>query len=319
MKTNKSGFTLVELLVVIAIIALLISLLIPAVQAAREMARRSHCKNNMRQLALGMNVYHESLKTLPPGCIRIEKYLESPCLHPDFPLLENHHCGMIGWAAFLLPYLEQEPLHDRIDFECMAYTPEAGDNTWHDGQGPQGDEKNKFAAENMPLIFSCPSAMRIAPPRTQKDYGVNGAEGCPERLNDHKEALFWGNSGTKFSDVKDGLSNTFLLGENIHSGWSEKSIRDDKRVTYGSNPFLWVNHGSQGFIVYAEKFYGESGNYPVNKKNVLFPNRGIKSDHSDGANVAMCDGSVHFLSEKITFDVFTGFFTRAGSENVKLP
>ena len=118
---KNTGFTLIELLVVIAIIALLISLLIPAVQAAREMARRSQCTNNVKQLALAMNVYHESFKSLPPGSLRLEKYLNEGC-HKD--LTPNQYCGMIGWSVFILPQLEQTSLYDKVDFEVEAYTPE---------------------------------------------------------------------------------------------------------------------------------------------------------------------------------------------------
>jgi len=108
---KKHGFTLIELLVFIAIIALLISLLIPAIQAAREMARRSQCSNNMKQMALAMNVYHESLKTLPPGNLCLEELSAKSCHQ-----INAIYCGSIGWPAFILPYLEMGNLYDSIDF-----------------------------------------------------------------------------------------------------------------------------------------------------------------------------------------------------------
>ena len=309
---KNTGFTLIELLVVIAIIALLISLLIPAVQAAREMARRSQCTNNVKQLALAMNVYHESFKSLPPGSLRLEKYLNGGC-HKD--LTPNQYCGMIGWPVFILPQLEQTPLYDKVDFEVEAYTPEPGDPTHeHSGKIPHGDAKNKFVGENMPPVFSCPSAMLIAAPGTHKDYGVNGAEGWPERVSEHDKAVFWSNSGVRFSDIPDGLSGTFIIGECIHSGWQE-----GERITYPCNPFFWVNNSSQGYVLYAEPYYGEAGNYRINDKNVLWPYRGVKSDHRGGATMACCDGSVHFINEKIDFEVYRGLFTRSGSEYVKIP
>jgi len=95
---NYSGFTLIELLVVIAIIALLISLLIPAIQAAREAARRSQCTNNVKQMVLAMNVYHESLKSLPPGNLVLDELRENAC-HVG----RQVYCGSIGWPVFILP------------------------------------------------------------------------------------------------------------------------------------------------------------------------------------------------------------------------
>jgi prepilin-type N-terminal cleavage/methylation domain-containing protein len=322
MKMNKSGFTLIELLVVIVIIALLVSLLIPAVQAAREMARRSHCANSMKQLGLGLSVYHDSMKSFPPGNLTFEKFVENGC-HSDIPASYRLYCGSIGWPAFILPQLEQMSLYEAIDFDLLAYTPEAGDGSWHEGEGPKGDPKNQFAAENMPSVFSCPSAMRIAIPSSNKDYGVNGAKDCPERLEDHEEAIFWNNSATRLSDIKDGASNTFLLLETIHSGRSGESHQPNKRPVYGSNPFFWVNHASQGYVVYTETLYDSDGVYcgdfPINNPDVARSTRGAKSDHPRGINTVLCDGSVHFVGNAIDFNVYKCLFTRAGNEDAKLP
>jgi len=201
----------------------------------------------------------------------------------------------------------------------LAYTPEAGESSWHVGEGPQGDPKNRFAAENMPSLFSCPSAMRIAAPGTHKDYGVNGAKDCPERVENNDEAVFWNNSSTRISDIKDGTSNTFLMLENIHSGCHRDSPPPSFRAVYGSNPFFWVNHGSQGYVIYAETNYGADGDYRINDKNVLHATRGAKSDHPKGVNTVLCDGSVHFVGNTIDFNVYKGLFTRAGGEDVRLP
>jgi len=150
---NKSGFTLIELLVVIAIIALLLYLLIPAIQAAREMARRSQCSNNLRQMALAMNVYHESMKSLPPGNLILEELKDNAC-----HVAGKVYCGSIGWPAFILPYLEQMSLYDQIDFNSYAYCPNPEDNGDHEGFAL--GEKNRFAGENMPSVFTCPSVKR---------------------------------------------------------------------------------------------------------------------------------------------------------------
>ena len=314
MRQCKHGFTLIELLVVIAIIGLLVSLLLPAIQSAREMARRSQCTNNMKQLALAMNIYHESLKSLPPGNLVLEqlKEKEDAC-HSG----EEIYCGSIGWPVFVLPYLEQEPLYDKVNFEVLAYTPEPGDWSYHPETTPIGDPKNKEAAENVPTVFSCPSTLRLSP--YHKDYGANGDRGFPESFKVY-DGLFYVNSGVRFSDAKDGLSNTFLMLETSRNHWWKvNGIGDLLKTQIGSNPFFWVSALGQG---YAINRYDTNGKYyplPINTTELEVPSRGVRSDHVGGVNAAMGDGSVHFVNAKIDFEIYSGLFTKSGNEDVKLP
>ena len=315
MKTIKHGFTLIELLVVIAIIGLLVSLLLPAIQAAREMARRSQCANNMKQLALAMNVYHESLKSLPPGNLILEELKEKAC-----HLEGQVYCGTLGWPVFILPYLEQLPLYDKVDFETFAYTPQPGDKSYHPEELPVGDPKNKEVGENVPAVFSCPSALRLSP--YHKDYSVNGDRQHPESCDNksYRDGMFSYNSGIRFSDVKDGVSNTFLLLEaSRHSRWTETGVSEPLKTQWGCNPFFWVNAMGQGYVV--SKYFTPIKEYPlsINTPEAEVPSRGVRSDHVKGANVAMCDGSVHFVTAKIKFDIYSGLFTKSGNEDVKLP
>ena len=110
-RTGKvRGFTLVELLVVIAIIGILVSLLLPAVQAAREAARRMSCENNVKQIALAMHNYHDTYKKFPPGYIT-----KTPCNSPAvWSACNAGELGIYGWGAFILPVVEQAPLHDLL-------------------------------------------------------------------------------------------------------------------------------------------------------------------------------------------------------------
>jgi len=308
MKTNKSGFTLIELLVAIAIIALLISLLIPAVQSAREMARRSHCSNNVKQLALSMHTYHESLKTLPPGNLVLEELKESSTCHPA----SRCYCASIGWPVFLLPYLEQMPLYERVDFETYAYTPEPGEISYHQGQ-PHGATANQFVGENMPALFSCPSVLRIAPINSHKDYGVNGTTGVPQQDFQRDNAAFHANSGTRFSEITRGLSNTYCLLEQSHSWWwSEDEGKNLLQTKHGTNPFFWVNMSTQGYVCMRSlnRFTNQSNTYVINSKTEWSPNRTARSYHPGGINVAMFDGSVPFLSEKMDKGTYNAAFYR---------
>jgi prepilin-type N-terminal cleavage/methylation domain-containing protein len=106
----RKGFTLIELLVVIAIIAILIALLLPAVQQAREAARRSQCKNNLAQLALALLNYEMAHGVLPPGCVDTTGPIETVAL--------GYH---MSWTVSLLPYLDQAPLYRQVDFDKGAY------------------------------------------------------------------------------------------------------------------------------------------------------------------------------------------------------
>jgi len=241
-REKQHGFTLVELLVVIAIIALLISLLIPAIQAAREAARRSQCANNMKQMALAMNVYHESMKSLPPGNLILDELCDKTC-HQAGAV----YCGSMGWPVFILAQLEQISLYDQVHFDALAYTPVTGDICAHDNEGGIGDPLNRFVAENMPSVFTCPSARKLSP--YHKDYGVNGDRKYPES-SDPWDGLFAWNSGVRFSDVKDGLSNTFLMLEASHFHWWKYNGEGEViKTKSGSNPFFWVNGGGQGYVI----------------------------------------------------------------------
>lgn len=311
MKMYRSGFTLVELLVVIAIIALLISLLIPAIQAARESARRSQCANNMKQLALAMNVYHESMKSLPPGNLILDELRDKAC-HQAGAV----YCGSMGWPVFILAHLEQTSLYDQVHFDALAYTPVTGDICAHENEGGVGDPRNQFVAENMPSVFSCPSTRKLSP--YHKDYGVNGDREYPES-SDPKDGLFHWNSGIRFSDVKDGLSNTFLLLEASHyHWWKHYGEGEIMKTTLGCNPFFWVNGGGQGYVIVE---YGADKSYKlsINTEELENPTKGARGEHPAGINTALCDGSVHFINTKINFDVFSGLFTKSGNENVRLP
>ena len=312
--TRKRGFTLIELLVVIAIIGLLVSLLLPAIQAAREMARTMQCANNVKQIALAMNIYHESFKSLPPGNLFCEELADKACHH-----INSIYCGSIGWPAFILAQLEQTALYDQVDFSALAHTPQAGEESHHDIGGPAGDIINKHVGENMPPVFSCPSARQLSP--HHKDYGVNGYRGFPQSASVGDE-LFSFKNGSRFTDIKDGLSNTFLVLEASHyRKWMQSNIETQITETvYGVNPFFWVCEFGQGYVVaFFEPADGKQVNLPINTIAPYYATYGARGGHVQGINVAMCDGSVHFVNEKIDFGTYEGLFTRSGDEDVKLP
>lgn len=124
-RRSERAFTLVELLVVIAIIGVLIALLLPAVQAAREAARRMQCQSHLKQIALSMHNYSDVHKSLCPGNLYLQSIYDKTDTHgkggPN-----GYYCGMMGWPAFVLPHLEGSSIHAQIDFSCASYTDHHG-------------------------------------------------------------------------------------------------------------------------------------------------------------------------------------------------
>ncbi|QDU75418.1 putative major pilin subunit [Bremerella volcania] len=304
---RKQGFTLVELLVVIAIIGVLIALLLPAVQQAREAARRMQCTNNMKQIAIGMHNYHDTFKSFPCGALALSSHQSNA---------ENDgvwYRGMHGWPALILDFVEAANLSTRIDTSKLAWTSERADN-WFDEYGSHGNTDNQYAAQNMPATFVCPSAARRGPENEFKDYAMNagnsGSSCCPERAL-RFNGIGYKNSHVSFKDITDGSTNTFLLLEQKHNN----DVQELKDQGASSNPFFWVNHNSEGLAIANQG--GTS--FPP---NVIIDNlscRTSRSDHPGGLLAAMCDGSVTFIPETIARDPWRALHTRNGDEVVTLP
>jgi len=188
----RCGFTLVELLVVVAILGLLIALLLPAVQAAREAARGISCGNNLHQIGIGLHGYHEAHGCFPPG--GIERRLSR---------LETKK-RQIAWSAFLLPFVEQEPLYGMIDFSK-----------------PFDAEENRLAAAQVLTIYLCPSAPRSSPRiagRGACDYGgiygqrLTGANSPPNGTMLYDRAI-------SIREIVDGTTNTLIVSED--AAWKD--------------------------------------------------------------------------------------------------
>ena len=182
----RKGFTLVELLVVITIIGILIALLLPAVQQAREAARRTQCKNNLKQLGIALHNYHELHKTFPPGVIARTNDLRNAM-----------HSGL----TLLLPQLEQRVVSDRYNFNL-----------------PWRHPSNVAAANVAISVFRCPTAGAPVPqnggyPLPGTDYAFSKGPRAYLCLRGVGGGMFDVNSHVRTADVSDGLSNTFAMGE----------------------------------------------------------------------------------------------------------
>lgn len=307
---RRSAFTLVELLVVIAIIGVLVALLLPAVQAAREAARRMQCTNNLKQIALGMHNYHDTKQTLPFAC--------------GF----TKQTGT--WVAFLHPFIEQQNLYNTFDFNKSL-----------------ADPVNEPAVRTVVPTYLCPSDSSRAealtggriqpyhnPPKSLATWYVVSMGPCRDGSSSGNSCTFcsaspqvpsyccqgsnYGSSGPEgncpglfgrtwmtsipFGEVTDGLSNTIMVGETI-----------PKHCTYNGayNQNFPMAGTSIPLNTMLETTDGVDSNW--------WRGCGFKSKHAGGANFAIADGSVHFLSENIDYKLYNEMGTRAGGEVVALP
>ena len=299
------GFTLVELLVVIAIIGILVALLLPAVQAAREAARRSQCVNNLKQLTLAAHNHHDTYKKFPPGNVAknsIQANSENDGQWYD---------GMMGWPVFLLPFIENKNLYDNIDQDKKAWTSNMGD-PWFNTFGSNGDTANKQAAQSMPDAFVCPSAPSVGAEGEFKDYAMNAGGSsisscCPERAS-RSDGIGWKNSDVRMADITDGTSSTFMFLEQSH--YSEASDMQGKPA----NPFFWVNHNSNGLAL----SHQGGTSFPPNHVQLKLSCRTSRSQHPGGLNASLCDGSVRFVSDTIARDPWRWLHSRNDGNVVPL-
>ena len=313
------GFTLVELLVVIAIIGVLIALLLPAVQAARATARRSTCKNNFKQIGLALHNYESTVKSFPPGMLRV----------PDY--------WAWSWGAYVLPFMEEGNIWDQID-------PTRG------GTFPLAETNNFFVVGNRIETYICPSSpndrawvdccsglsgdpalgaigenddLRQSNMAGVSDHRANGVTSTgfnrPESSipRDDGSGMLFLNVALEFQHVTDGTSNTLFVGE-ITSGLSV-------HPTFGAG---WIGHmwGSWNCQSTQHGVNGP-GTVPGGRNDAIDPlggdqarhqeywsEVGFSSFHIGGAHFTMVDASVQFLSENIDQFVLEGLTTRSGGE-----
>ncbi|MES2791910.1 MAG: DUF1559 domain-containing protein [Planctomycetota bacterium] len=309
----RKAFTLIELLVVIAIIAVLIALLLPAVQQAREAARRSQCKNNMKQLGLAMHNYHDTLTVFPMGV-----------LTDDRP----------NWRVFILPYLDQAPLYNTLQLNGGGYFAHAPVGP------PAGFSQNPVLRGLFLPVYACPSSTNASfTNSTQYSYqgmtihyaGISGATPDPAgRTNVCTGDLLCSSSSsckngmiTPFSsrrsrDCTDGMSNTLLVGEqsgltrnvdlsaNGLGGWFSVGNHPGL-ATWGDGTTLPLSTacgacypGGITTVRYPPNAYKTTT--PPTPGNSYFSfNTVLTSQHVGGIHALLADGSVRFVSDNINF------------------
>src|SRR5262245_50633973 len=311
-RTRRRGFTLIELLVVIAIIAVPIGLLLPAVQKVRAAAARIQCVNNLKQLGLGMHAHHDTTGTFPPA------YVNTGVFYGNSNYKLTH-----GWAPFLLPYIEQQPLYDLYRWEFPLYAPE-----------------NQAVASRHLRIFQCPSTPeqdRYMTFEVFQYFGTKGAcgdytitlgvdqvmaqLGWVDQVGDYRGALTnmpepklmvsATREGTRFADIRDGTANTILLTEDAGRPrlWQAGKAGPDQ-VVLGSP---WNNF--KGSIILqgaTSDGMAKPGRCALNCTN----DHEVYAFHTGGANAVFADGSVQFLKASMDVHVMAALITRAGGEVV---
>jgi len=281
---RRPGFTLIELLLVIAIISTLISLLLPAIQSSREIARRLQCSKNLMQIGLAMGNYHSSNRTFPPGVVDAKGPISS--------LPKGYHWG---WAARILPFLEQANLYNQINFMEGVYEP--------------ANDTSRVRRLN---IFQCPSDG--SPVITSYAACHHDVE-APIAEDNH--GVFFLNSRVRLDDITDGPAYTILAGEFMQKtqslGWAVGTrstlrntgirINGPSELATPSPPNL-RNPGEPEDLEQLSKSL-ESGE--------LSPTfvGGFSSHHGGGSNFVMGDGSVRYLTERIRPSVFQSLGHRA--------
>ncbi len=324
------GFTLVELLVVIAIIGVLVALLLPAIQAAREAARRTQCQNRLRQLGIACQNFADARKAFPPA---------NGKLSPTAQKRNSRDTGNWGYLAFLTPYVEQANLKNLIDpefeydqqtpevrnfldntpiqeFKCPSFSQTQPVNTSDFGSGTpnvlesglataycavMGANLDEYTGTN--LVPGCGAGNRInegSPYSMLENAAGNGRchSGGEGKVAMNGVIIFDGDVG--FRRITDGTSNTFIIGESAFGDPNEQ----------GTRPW-WIGAATTWF------YTAHNLTYPLNSataSTVVRNDVGFGSNHPGGCHFAMADGSVQFIQEDVQLEVLWAFASREGNE-----
>ncbi len=343
--SRRVGFTLVELLVVIAIIGILVALLLPAVQAARAAAQRMSCSNNLKQIGLALHNYHDTYKVLPPSWTTAVP--PTMTVNPTNPLVAANDWPQWSWGALILPFMEQQPLHNQLTV----------------GSPLQLEQARILSVTNGTNIlkpdlagYRCPSS--IAPPvnnhfarrlgsgiaqvpdlpahhsstssyvASSSSYATDADGGLPVEAG-----VFVENKTSNFASIQDGTSSVIAVGERV---WQVKTRPNPITGSGGTSILFRVGAGN---VFGIPRRNGSNGANPSSTTatdsarplgadtrtavtaigrprinlsdhfNRGWARRGYSSQHSGGAQFVFCDGSVHFLPEAINADHNNGQIT----------
>lgn len=317
-KNRTAGFTLVELLVVIAIIGILVALLLPAVQAAREAARRMQCGNNLKQLSLALHNYHDTYRTLPMSRISSGN---------------SRH----GWAAYTLPFIEQRNTYDIYNFnvrwnDALNFSATSVEiPTWQCPSTPGGrlrptaaDEANHVVQPPAPARFG--AADYSSTNEVRRAFYVSNGLPLPPSILRGMPGAMERNIANGFQSITDGLSNTMLIQETAGrptryrnngislgvvtvDGWGWADYDNISGSLDGSSNDGMLTNSTSSSSPFNTTIHGPCSMNCTNASEYY-------SWHPGGISVSLVDGSVRFLAETISAQTMAALVTRAGGELV---
>jgi prepilin-type processing-associated H-X9-DG protein/prepilin-type N-terminal cleavage/methylation domain-containing protein len=315
MTRRPPGFTILELVIVISIISVLIAMLLPAVQAAREAARRTQCANNLLQIGIALENYEATNQVLPPGVV-----------DRSGPVIETPTSYQFGWICRILPYLEQKNVYRNLDFNTGVYSP-----------------INLTARAVAMSVLLCPSDGNRSNGRGGvSNLGAGGTLGLPDPsttayaachhdvegpIDVKNTGVFFLNSRVRSEDIEDGLAHTIFVGEKRTPG-DELGWASGTRATLRNTgtPINQTNLDPADLAAFMGGFVGSVGSMeaggpspasaPPPGAPTPIPVGGFGSYHPNGANFLMGDGSVRLLRSTISLPVFRLLGNRADGEPI---
>jgi type II secretory pathway pseudopilin PulG len=295
-RIRPSGFTAVELLVVIGIVLVLTGLGMSAIQRARASANRIRCADNLRQIGVALHAYHGSYGAFPPGC-------DVQGGEASYPFL--------GWAARLLPYLDQEPLWQRTD-EAFKQSKYIADNPPHVG------------LNTVLPVYTCPADERTYYPQKTPPAGIEvalssylGVAGSDFATED---GMLFADSAVQLSEVTDGASNTLMVGErppsaDLRFGWWYGGVGQDGRGSCDTFLGVQERNGSQELWAICPRGPFQFAAGTIGNQCDMFH---FWSLHPGGAHFLLVDGSLHFITYSAA-PLMPALASRAGGESVEAP
>ncbi|MBV8308899.1 MAG: DUF1559 domain-containing protein [Planctomycetaceae bacterium] len=318
---HRRAFTLIELLVVIAIIALLIALLLPAVQSAREAARRMQCTNNLKQIGIALHNYHAAVGAFPPGYLSLMDPITAATP------FDNGGPGW-GWLSFSLNQMEQLPTYNSINFVLGIEFPDnqtarlnvigsffCPSDAYRQDTFTVVDATTTGTTPGAPICVVASSnyvgSVGSGDPSSLYPWIIDPDDGPPGR--DNGNGLFFRNHSINIAQITDGTSQTFAAGERSQNlsraSWTGA-------VTNAAVPLValqaeaGLDPEGGGALVLSHTGEGHGPNSPSG----LAHGDQYWSLHPGGANFLFADGSVRFIKELINFSIFQALATRAGGE-----
>ncbi len=303
---GRRGFTLIELLVVIAIIAVLVAILLPAVQQAREAARRSTCLSNMKQLGIAYHSYYETHSRFPPYCVAGPAGIAQET--------DRNWC----YASMILPQIDQGALYNKLQVGQANLIPNSSANMTNTSDyttAAEGSQEKLFTTR-IP-VYICPSANGPTVNKYQRNlgtmmYAMNNQIAVQPPTTPYAPPNARGAVAMRMGDISDGTSNTLLLGEkalmsapflSVGSIWGAGRMCTGRLTIVAAQcPMNTPFDGTDSGFCYVE-----------NSPSTLVSRASLSSPHVGGAHMLMCDGAAKFVNENIETNPVTGSAGGAGN------